>query len=108
LRIPRYRQVYDTMRRAMSSGELPPGARLPSTRALAATLRVSRNTVVTAYEMLAADNLIRTMKGSGTRVRGTVAYPQLPDPRLILSDAQYPAEALHFSDREGNHIYLHR
>jgi GntR family transcriptional regulator/MocR family aminotransferase len=108
LRIPRYRQVYDTMRRAMSSGELPPGARLPSTRALAAKLRVSRNTVITAYEMLAAEDLIRTVKGSGTRVRGAVAYPQLPDPRLILRDAQYPAKALHFSDREDNHIYLHR
>ena len=108
MRVPRYRQVYDNMRRAMSSGELPPGARLPSTRALAAKLRVSRNTVITAYEMLAADDLIRTVKGSGTRVRGAVAYPQLPDPQLILHDAQYPVDTHHFSDREGNHIYLHR
>ena len=92
----------------MSSGELPPGARLPSTRALAAKLGVSRNTVITAYEMLAADDLIRTEKGSGTRVRGTVAYPQLPDPRLILRDALYPVEARHFEDREGNHLYFHR
>jgi len=96
------------MRRAMTSGELPPGARLPSTRALAAKLRVSRNTVIVAYEMLAADNLIQTAKGSGTRVRGTVTYPQLPDPRLILREAQYPVNARHFNDREGNHLYLHR
>src|SRR5207237_9999297 len=105
---PRYRQVYDSLRRAMSSGELPPGARLPSTRALAARLGVSRNTVIAAYEMLASDDLTRTVKGSGTRVRGVMTYQQLPDPRLIVRHAQYPVDTRHFEDREGMHLYLHR
>ena len=108
MRISRYQQVYESLRRSMISGDLPPGSRLPSTRALAARLGVSRNTVITAYEMLAADDLIHSVKGSGTRVRGAINYPQLPDPRLILREAQYPAETRHFSDREGNHFYLHR
>jgi len=106
--LPRYRQVYDRIRRAMASGDFPPGSRLPSTRALAAKMGVSRNTVITAYEMLAADELIVAVKGSGARVRGMANYPQLPDPRLILSQAQYPIEAVHFGDTEGNHLYLHR
>src|SRR5271154_3534731 len=65
---PLYRQVYDQLRQAILEQELPAGARLPSTRALARTLGVSRNTVLNAYETLTADVLLAARRGSGTHV----------------------------------------
>jgi GntR family transcriptional regulator/MocR family aminotransferase len=47
---PLYRRVYHALKSMIRDGRLAPAARLPSTRELAADLRVSRNTVVLAYE----------------------------------------------------------
>ena len=55
-------------------GSLPAGTRLPPTRALAAELGVARQTVVLAYERLAAEGYVRARTGSGTYVA-----PDLPD-----------------------------
>ena len=107
-RRPLHRQVYDFLRRAIAAGDLPPGSALPSTRSLARLWRVSRNTIVAAYEDLGAENLIAGRTGSGTRVRGVMAIPRLPDPRLILRESHYPAGALPFRDPEGNLLYVHR
>lgn len=43
------RRIYDLLRSHIADGTLPPGARAPSTRALAAELGVSRTTVTAAY-----------------------------------------------------------
>src|SRR5579863_3750379 len=66
---PKYLQFCAALRRAIYDGHLPAGSRLPSTRAAAKLFGVSRNTVVTAYEILAAEDLIASAIGSGTRVR---------------------------------------
>ena len=68
------RQVYHSVRRAVLDGVLEPGARLPSSRALADDLRVSRTTTLLAYEQLLAEGYLQTRRGSGT----FVAEP-LPD-----------------------------
>ena len=47
--IPFYKQIYDGYRAAILSGRLRPGERLPSTRALAAELNISRLPVVNAF-----------------------------------------------------------
>ncbi len=65
---PLYQQVYRAARRAILSAELPPGTRFPSSRALAADLGVSRNTVILAYDQLLAEGYIATREGSGTFV----------------------------------------
>ena len=49
---PLYRQIYESIRRAILSGEFTRGGRLPATRQLAAQLGVARMTVVNAYEQL--------------------------------------------------------
>ena len=49
---PLYRQIYSHVRQCILDGRLAPGSRLPSTRQLAADLRVSRSTAVQAYEQL--------------------------------------------------------
>ncbi|HEV3468952.1 MAG TPA: PLP-dependent aminotransferase family protein [Pyrinomonadaceae bacterium] len=67
-RAPLYRQLYEALRRAILAGQLKPGTRLPSTRELAGDLRVSRNTVMNAYEQLLAEGYVEGQTGSGTYV----------------------------------------
>jgi len=55
---PLYRRVYHALKSTIREGRLAPDARLPSTRELAADLRVSRNTVVLAYEQLLAEGYL--------------------------------------------------
>jgi hypothetical protein len=79
---PLYCQLYDQLRQAILEQRLPAGTRLPSTRTLARTLGVSRNTVLNAYEALIADALLVARKGSGhaRRHAGPVARDADPEP----------------------------
>ncbi|BCH22289.1 aminotransferase-like domain-containing protein [Mesorhizobium sp. L-8-3] len=63
---------------------LTPGAKLPSIRALAETMRVSKSTVVEAYDRLAAEGAIRSRPGSGFYVAAPLAPLSLAEigPRL--------------------------
>jgi GntR family transcriptional regulator/MocR family aminotransferase len=65
------------LRDAVRSGQLGPGTRLPSSRALAGDLRVARNTVADAYAQLVAEGWLTAQRGSSTRVADRVA---LADP----------------------------
>jgi len=65
---PLYRQLYAGLREAILSGRLSPGGKLPSSRGLARQLRVSRNTVTTAYAELEAEGYVTPSRGSGTYV----------------------------------------
>jgi len=62
------RQVYAALREAILAGRLPPGTRLPSSRTLASELGAARNTVVGAFEQLAAEGYVEARVGDGTRV----------------------------------------
>jgi GntR family transcriptional regulator/MocR family aminotransferase len=61
-------QLCAGLRRAIRAGVLGPGHRLPSSRALAADLRISRTTAVLAYDQLIAEGILATRAGSGTFV----------------------------------------
>jgi GntR family transcriptional regulator / MocR family aminotransferase len=63
---PLYAQIDRQIRAAITDGAIPLGARLPPTRTLASELRVSRNTVLIAYERLAADGFVSQRTGDGT------------------------------------------
>jgi GntR family transcriptional regulator/MocR family aminotransferase len=65
---PLHRQIYAGLRRAILAGTLAPGVRIPSTRALAADLDVSRTTVLLAFEQLLAEGYLVSAPASGTRV----------------------------------------
>jgi DNA-binding transcriptional MocR family regulator len=65
---PVYRQIADGVREAAVEGRLEDGERLPPTRDLARQLGVNRNTVVAAYETLAAEGWIESHTGRGTFV----------------------------------------
>jgi GntR family transcriptional regulator / MocR family aminotransferase len=69
------RRIYDLLRAQIADGTLPAGVPVPSTRALAADLGVSRTTVTAAYEQLAAEGFIVTSAGRVARV----ASPPMAD-----------------------------
>lgn len=66
--IPLYMQIYSQFREQILKGELPEGGRLPSTRSLSDTLKVSRNTVEGAYQQLLSEGYITSRRGSSYRV----------------------------------------
>jgi GntR family transcriptional regulator/MocR family aminotransferase len=65
---PLFRQIYVQARVAILSGALPPGTKLPSSRAMATKLGVARASVVLAYEQLLTEGYIVARAGSGTFV----------------------------------------
>ncbi len=98
--------VFDRLRQGILSGSLPSGRRLPPTRTLAAELGVARQTVVLAYERLAAEGYVKGRTGSGTYVAADLpdqAPPPAEPPRaaaaalsargLLLSRVQATATA---------------
>jgi GntR family transcriptional regulator / MocR family aminotransferase len=65
---PRRAQLEAGLRDSIRSGRLRPNSRLPSSRALALELGVSRRLVVEVYEQLSAEGYLLAQRGSGTRV----------------------------------------
>jgi len=64
--IPLYLQIYENIRRAILKGQIVTGVRLPSTRDLACSLGISRNTVRAAFDQLFAEGYIEGKVGAGT------------------------------------------
>jgi DNA-binding transcriptional MocR family regulator len=71
---PTYQGLADGLRMLIVDGRLPVGARLPSERALAHALRVSRTTVTAAYTELRDDGYLHARRGA----RSTIALPHSP------------------------------
>jgi GntR family transcriptional regulator/MocR family aminotransferase len=72
---PLHGQLEQELRAAVRDGRLRAGAPMPSTRALAAQLGLSRGVVVEAYEQLAAEGYLTTQPGAATRVAREAAPP---------------------------------
>ena len=72
-----YVQLFEQARDLILSGRLKPRQRLPSTRALARDLGVSRTTTLAAYEQLMSEGYIEGRTGSGIYVAS-----ELPDDLL--------------------------
>jgi GntR family transcriptional regulator / MocR family aminotransferase len=76
---PLHKQIYDAYRALIVGRNLAVGQQVPSTRALATELRVSRIPVLTAYSQLLAEGYFEARRGAGTFVCSS-----LPD-QLISS-----------------------
>src|SRR5262245_9637638 len=74
---PLHQRLYHELRRSILSGRLTAGQRIPSTRALARSLGLSRATVTQSYEQLISEGYLQSVVGSGTSVSA-----QLPDDLL--------------------------
>ena len=115
---PAYYGLADAIRLLIVDGRIPVGARLPSERAMADTLRVSRTTVTAAYAQLREDGYLNARRGA----RSTTALPVAPAaaarveiaaPTMSLAAAALSAPAAAVSEAFVDAIhdvtpYLHR
>ena len=72
---PVYQQIRDRIVEAIADGSLVEGARLPTTRQLAADLSINFHTVARAYDLLREEGFIQLARRTGTSVRVTGGPP---------------------------------
>jgi GntR family transcriptional regulator/MocR family aminotransferase len=72
--VPLHRQLYDGVRSAIVEGRIAPGTRLPSTRALAEALGVSRSTITSSFAQLHSEGYLEATTGSGTFVSSDLPH----------------------------------
>jgi GntR family transcriptional regulator/MocR family aminotransferase len=95
---PLIRQVYEQVRTQILCGTLQAGEQIPSTRELAASLHVSRNVILEAYDQLLAEGYIESRAGSGTYVaEGTHFIEEQHVPKQL-------AQTVHVQQKEDNLI----
>lgn len=93
------RRIYNLLRTQIVDGSLSPGSKVPSTRALAAELAVSRTTVTYAYEQLLAEGYLETSPGRVARV-ASGSNSSLSSLRASSADvAPSPPTLSEFGDR---------
>jgi GntR family transcriptional regulator len=68
--VPIYRQILDQVRRMVASGQLAPGAELPSVRELALAHAVNPMTISKAYSLLEVEGLLERHRGKPMTVAG--------------------------------------
>ncbi|MYM23476.1 aminotransferase class I/II-fold pyridoxal phosphate-dependent enzyme [Duganella sp. FT135W] len=76
-RLSQQRRLYEAAKAAIHQQRLGAGSKLPSSRDLARDLGIARNTVIAAFEQLAAEGYVITSKGSGTYVADLQAHNAL-------------------------------
>lgn len=84
------RALHEQLRGAILDGRLAAGLQLPSSRALALQLRVSRNTVVSTYDLLLSEGYLVARPGAGTFV-ASISRRARPVPRSTGPDARLAA-----------------
>lgn len=94
-----YRRIADDLRRRIASGALAPGAKVPSTRALARTWKVANATAAHALQVLVQEGLLQANPRSGTVVAG--ASPLARRREAELTRERVIAAAIEIADDEG-------
>ncbi len=88
--VPLYRQLYSLIKSGILAGTLKSGNKLPSSRKLAENAGVSRNTVLEAYEILAAEGFLEFRKGDGTYIaEGTEFRNKNTHPSFVIPDVGF-------------------
>jgi GntR family transcriptional regulator len=80
--VPIYRQLLEQIRRMVASGQLPPGAELPSIRDLGLKHAVNPMTISKAYSLLEAEGLLERRRGKPMTVANRSRVRSLPTKRL--------------------------
>ena len=84
---PLHRQIYDAFRAMILERRLQPGQQIPSTRALADQLGISRIPVLDAYSQLLAEGYIESRSGAGTFVKSSLSDQFLSARPVTLASA---------------------
>ncbi len=90
-KLPLHVQLAEGLRRLILGGRIAPGARLPSTRALAEEHGIARATAVLAVEQLAAEGYVTARRGSGLYASAMLPEGSLQVPRPASPTAPSPA-----------------
>jgi GntR family transcriptional regulator len=98
--VPPSQQLVAAVLDAIASGELPPGAKLPSVRGLAATALVNPNTVTKAYRDLEHLGVAAGRNGSGVFV--TAAGPAVASSARLAETLDALQRALDLALRAGH------
>ncbi|SHH87095.1 PLP-dependent aminotransferase family protein [Clostridium grantii] len=69
----KYLQIYSQLKNMIYSKMLAPDSKLPSTRELSSLICVSRNSIMSAYELLEQEGLIYSIRNKGSYVKKLVA-----------------------------------
>ncbi|MFF0426473.1 PLP-dependent aminotransferase family protein [Streptomyces sp. NPDC004520] len=86
---PLPRRLADALRELAERGDVPGGSALPSQRELAVVLGVSRSTVTAAYGLLEGEGWLESVRGSGSRLRGSSALDRyVAEGRLVSFNAR--------------------
>lgn len=100
--MPLRAQLEDQLRQAIRSGRLGPGERLPSTRAIARSLGLSRGLIQECYAQLQAEGYLIALSGSATRVATLTPGSSAPSAAKTVSPpAHSPAPQLIADFRSG-------
>ena len=91
--VPIYVQLRDQIAAAVGRGMLAPGARLPTMREVAVTLRIDLNTVQRAYAELERDGLLTMVRGRGSFVAAAPPPPRDSHAAIDGLAAQVAAQA---------------
>jgi GntR family transcriptional regulator/MocR family aminotransferase len=78
---PLHRQIYEGFRRAILEHQVRPLQQVPSTRALAADLGISRIPILEAYSQLLAEGFLESRVGAGTFVCAQLPMQLVPSRR---------------------------
>ncbi len=108
--MPIYRQLFDQLRQRIVSGQLAPGAQLPSVRELSALLKINPLTVAKVFQHLEQEGLVETRRGLGTFVMHGNATRSKSEKRKLIAPAvdQIVTEALNLKLSEEEIIGLVR
>lgn len=90
---PRHRVLYAALRGLILSGRVRAGLRLPASRTLAKDLAIARNTVLAAYDQLAAEGYIEGRRGAGSFVSADLPDIAPPKPDSAEKTAINPDAA---------------
>ncbi len=105
-----YTQIYEAIRAEILADKYTPDTKMPSIRKLASRLSVNAETVVKAYDLLAAENLIYKQEGSGSYIAPAAALKSNgDDQRLrILTSKNFsaPQKTIDFSGPENGSEFL--
>jgi GntR family transcriptional regulator len=96
--VPIYYQIYDQIKHLVAIGDLKEGQKVPTIRELAVDLEINPNTVAKSYLELQHENVLDTIQGVGTFVKGTknLLKPNERENKILEITRKYLDDLIHF------------